>query len=249
MRECWPRHDLEKITVRDIVVALARSENYRSSGNANRRASSVNVCYLRCGTGGMDVVEICTMAENLLKLCKRVTAFRSTILVRCQISGDDEWTCIPVRPGRSPNCAEVGASIQVDRRIDLRRLVKERVVARDISRLISGSTSPAGSKLLQGGWPTLAILPFRSSHPSRFSKGGMADPQLAPSWVCPAQLRLLPFRHEGPAQSQPDHSSCSCTTTTIRIHGWTQHSQRETPSGSAELPAVGPASVLPASTN
>src|ERR1700757_5067984 len=88
----------------------------------------------------------------------------------------------PLGPVGVPTVAEVGASIQVDRRIDLRRLVKERVVTRDISRLISGSTSPAGSKLLQGGWPTLAILPFRSSHPSRFSKGGMADPQLAPSW-------------------------------------------------------------------
>ena len=48
---------------------------------------------------------------------------------------------------------------------------------------------------------------------------------------------------------QVHQSSCSCTTTTIRIHGWIQHSQRDTPSGSAELPAVGPASVLPASTN
>ena len=43
--------------------------------------------------------------------------------------------------------------------------------------------------------------------------------------------------------------SLSCTTTTIRIQGWIQHSQRDTPNGNAAVPAVGPGSVLPASTN
>src|ERR1700687_2997496 len=48
---------------------------------------------------------------------------------------------------------------------------------------------------------------------------------------------------------QVNQSSCSCTTTTIRIHGWMQHCQRVTPAGRSGVPAVGPGSVLPASTN
>ena len=45
----WPWHDLEKITVRNIVVVLARTlaESDGSSGNANGRASILNVCQLR----------------------------------------------------------------------------------------------------------------------------------------------------------------------------------------------------------
>ena len=46
-----------------------------------------------------------------------------------------------------------------------------------------------------------------------------------------------------------NQSSFSCTTTIIRIHGWTQHSHLDTPFGNAALPAVGPDSVFPASTN
>jgi hypothetical protein len=125
VRERGPGHDLQKVTVRDIVVALARTrtENYGSSGNANWRATIQNFCQLICRTGGMDVVEIRAMPHDLLKLCERVTAFGPPILVRCQISSDDEWASIPARPGRRPNCAEVGASIQVDSRIENRQII------------------------------------------------------------------------------------------------------------------------------
>jgi len=116
VRKRGPGHDLQKVTVRDIVVALARTrtENDGSSGNANWRATILNFCQLICRTGGMDVVEIRAMPHDLLKLCKRVTAFGPPILVRRQISGDDEWASIPPRPGRRPDCAEVGITLPED---------------------------------------------------------------------------------------------------------------------------------------
>lgn len=50
-----------------------------------------------------------------------------------------------------------------------------------------------------------------------------------------------------------NHGLCSCsrsrTTILMRIQGCTQHSQWVTPSGSARVPAKGPGSVVPASTN
>src|SRR3984893_13473411 len=133
VRKGRPWHDLEKITVRSILVwRLVRIEDDRSGRNAIRRRASLNCDQLVGGARRMDVVEICAVPYDLLELGKRVTACGPPILVRCQISADDGWTCIPVRPGRSPDypeCAEVGASIQVDCRIDLRRLVKVRVFA------------------------------------------------------------------------------------------------------------------------
>ena len=75
------------------------------------------------------MVEVGAMPHDLLELVKRVAAFGPPILVRGQISSDDGWTSIPVRPGRSPDCAERGAASQVDSRIDCLRLVKVWVVA------------------------------------------------------------------------------------------------------------------------
>jgi hypothetical protein len=45
------------------------------------------------------VVEICAVPYDLRELGKRVTACGTPIFVRCQISADDGWTCIPVRQG------------------------------------------------------------------------------------------------------------------------------------------------------
>jgi hypothetical protein len=133
VRKGRPWHDLEKITVHFILVwRLGRIEDDRSGRNAIRRAAILNVCQLRGCTGRMNVVEISAVPYDLLELGKRVTAYGPPILVRCQISADDGWTCILVRPGRSPDypeCAEVGASSQVDCRIDLCQLAKVWVFA------------------------------------------------------------------------------------------------------------------------
>src|SRR5580692_10442320 len=133
VRKGRPWHDLEKITVHIIlVVRLARRSGYRPCGNARWCAAILNVCQLRGRTGRMDVVEISAVPYDFLELGKRVTACGPPVLVRRQISADDGWTCIPVRPGRSPDtpeCAKVGASCQVNCRIDLRQLAKVWVFA------------------------------------------------------------------------------------------------------------------------
>src|SRR5580700_10382739 len=94
VRKGRPWHDLEKITVRIIlVVRLARRSGYRACGNASWRAAILNVCQLLGCTGRMDVIEICAVPYDLLELGKRVTACGPPILVRCQISAEDGWTC------------------------------------------------------------------------------------------------------------------------------------------------------------
>jgi len=68
------------------------------------------------------------------------------------------------------------------------------------------------------------------------------------TWIDPEVASLFAFLRGIPSPIV-NQLSLSCTTTTIRIQGWIQHSQRDTPNGSAAVPAVGPGSVLPASTN
>src|SRR4029077_6609887 len=86
--------------------------------------ASLNGCQLVCCTNGMDVVEICAVSHDLLKLSKRVTALRPPILVRRQVSGNHVWTWVAVRPGWSPHWAEVRASSEVNGRVGFLRLAK-----------------------------------------------------------------------------------------------------------------------------
>jgi len=75
------------------------------------------------------MVEIFAMPNDLLKLCKRVTAFRPPILVRRQVSGNHGRTLVAVRPGWSADWTKVRATTQVDGRIDHQRLVEVGVSA------------------------------------------------------------------------------------------------------------------------
>jgi len=68
VRKRYPWHDLEKITVRDIVVTYPWAQRYGSRGNANWRTTCLNFCQLCCRTGWMDVIEIFAVPQDLLKL-------------------------------------------------------------------------------------------------------------------------------------------------------------------------------------
>src|SRR5690348_18485344 len=80
----------------------------------------------------MDVVEVCAASQYLLELSKRVTAFRPSVLVRCQVSANDVWTCVPVRPGGSPNLTKGRTSRQISGRVGFLRLAKIGVSARGV---------------------------------------------------------------------------------------------------------------------
>ena len=77
LRKHWPWHDLQTASV-------------DGSWNAVRGGGS-------CGNGctvWMEVIEICALPHDLLKLLKRVAPFRSPRLVRCQVAGNNVWTKI-----------------------------------------------------------------------------------------------------------------------------------------------------------
>src|SRR5438477_1320887 len=80
----------------------------------------------------MKLIQICASPEDLLKLCKRVAAFRPASPIWCQIARDHVWTCIPGRAGWCPDLTEVCTPSQVDGRIDNRALAKIGVSASSV---------------------------------------------------------------------------------------------------------------------
>ena len=86
VRKGWPWHDLEKITVRIVLVwRPVRIEDDRSGRNAIRSGASLNCDQLICGARRMDVIQICAVPYDLHELGKRVTAFRPPILIRRKV--------------------------------------------------------------------------------------------------------------------------------------------------------------------
>jgi len=77
----------------------------------------------------MEFIEIRAIPDDLLKLRQRVASFGPPKLVRCQVAGDDVWTCVSGRTGWSPGLTEIRAATQVDGWIDKRPLAKVGVSA------------------------------------------------------------------------------------------------------------------------
>src|SRR5271154_154252 len=111
--KCWPGHDLKKIAIDGRRNAVCWRRNGQS-----------------CGTGWMDVIEICALPQDLLKLLKRVASFRPPSLIRSQVARDNVWTNIrSIFRGRIAGTwghsrTEVRASGQVSGRVDFLRLAE-----------------------------------------------------------------------------------------------------------------------------
>ena len=92
----------------------------KSAVERRRQTSSVG----GTGTGWMEVIHVDARPHDLNKLFKRVTPFRTSSFVRCQIARDDVWKW--TWPGEG---TKIPAATQVGRRVDLRRLAKVWVAA------------------------------------------------------------------------------------------------------------------------